>query len=176
MGRGNSRPGDANYYVDYDQFTCFFCDENGNDTEEHDYDCEADYVNDYIYNIQHDTNLLQHFTRETTGKKWYDSETRVIADNKYYTIVVFDNEWSIGFSLIRKDFWDERTIYDYDDDNKAKADEIAFIKEQDELLPTYKKLLMKTMTDYSGEIYMPLDPWTSDKVTKEMIEDTANVS
>jgi hypothetical protein len=176
MGRGNSRPGDANYYVDYSQFACFFCDENGNDTEEHDYDCEADYVNDYIYNIQHDTNLLQHFTRETTGKKWYDSETRVIADNKYYTIVVFDNEWSIGFSLIRKDFWDERTIYDYDDDNKAKADEVAFIKEQDELLPTYKKLLMKTMTDYSGEIYMPLDPWTSDKVTKEMIEDTANVS
>jgi len=113
MGRGNSRPGDATYYVDYNQFACFFCDENGNDTEERDYDCEADYVNDYIYNIQYDTNLLQYFTRETTGKKWYDTETRIIADNKYYSIVVFDNEWSIGFSLIRKDFWDEHSWYDY---------------------------------------------------------------
>jgi hypothetical protein len=176
MGRGNSRPGDATYYVDYSQFTCFFCDENGNDTEERDYDCEADYVNDYIYNIQHDTNLIQHFTREETGKKWYDSETRVIADNKYYTIVVFDNEWSIGFSLIRKDFWDEHSWYDYDTDEKAKADDLAFIKEQDQLLPTYKKLLMKTMIDYSGEIYMPTGPWTSGKITKEMIEGQPDAS
>jgi hypothetical protein len=176
MGRGNSRLGDATYYVSYDQFTCFFCDENGNDTEERDYDCEADYVNDYIYNIQHDTNLLQHFTKEETGKKWYDTETRVVAYNKHYIIVVFDNEWSIGFSLIRKDFWDEHSWYDYDAEEKAKADDLAFIKEQDELLPTYKKLLMKTMTNYSGEIYMPLGPWTSGKVTKEMIEGTADAS
>lgn len=176
MGRGNTRPGDATYYVDYSQFTCFFCDENGNDTEDRDYDCEADYVNDYIYNIQHDTNLLQHFTREETGKEWYDSETRVVAYNKHYIIVVFDNEWSIGFSLIRKDFWDERSFYDYDTDEKARTEETLFIKEQNELMLTYKKLLMKTMFDYSNEIYMPTGPWTSGKITKEMIEGEANAS
>lgn len=176
MGRGNSRPGDATYYVDYSQFACFFCDENGNDTTDRDYDCEADYVNDYIYNIQHDTNLLQHFKRETTGSEWYDRETRVIADNKYYSIVVFDNEWSIGFSLIRKDFWKDHSIYDYDDDEQAKTAQLAFIKEQDALILIYKKLLMKTMFGYSNEIYMPTGPWTSGKITKEMIEDTVDAS
>lgn len=176
MGRGNARPGDVTYYVDYDKFTCFFCDENGNDTEERDYDCESDYVNDYIYNIQHDTNLLQHFTKEETGREWYDSETRVVAYNKHYIIVVFDNQWCIGFSLIRKDFWKDHSIYDYNDDEEEKTALLAFIKEQDELLPTYKKLLMKSMLDFSNEIYMPLGPWTSGKITKEMIEDTANAS
>lgn len=176
MGRGNMRPGDATYYVDYEKFACFFCDENGNDTEEPDYDCERDYMQDYIYNIQYDSNFAKHFTQEATGKKWFDSETRIIADNSHYIVVVFDNQWSIGFSLIRKDFWDERSWYDYDDDDKAKADEAAFIKEQNDLLPTYKKLLMKTMMDYSGEIYMPTGPWTSGKITKEMIEGEANAS
>jgi hypothetical protein len=89
---------------------------------------------------------------------------------------VFDNEWSVGFSLIRKDFWDEHSIYDYDDDNKAKTEEVSFIKEQDELIATYKKLLMKTMFGYSNEIYMPTGPWTSGKITKEMIEDTVDAS
>lgn len=174
MGRGNTRPGDATYYVSYDQFNCFSPDENGNDTEQRDYDCEADYVNDYIYNIQYDTNLLQHFTRETTGKEWYDRETRIIADNTHYIIVVYDNEWSVGFSLIRKDFWKDHSIYDYDD-KQEKIAETTFIKEQDLLIPIYKKLLMKTMSGYSNEIYVPTGPWTSGKITKEMIEDTVMI-
>jgi hypothetical protein len=119
--------------------------------------------------------LLQHFRTEITGKEWYDRETRIIADNTHYVIVVYDNEWCVGFSLIRKDFWKDHSIYDYDDE-QAKTAELAFIKEQDELISTYKKLLMKTMLSYSNEIYQPLGPWTSGKITREMIEDIANAS
>ena len=175
MGRGNVRIGDVMYYVNYDKFTCYFPDENGEDTEERDYDCEIDYQKDFIMNIETAPELLEIFN-QNKDVKWFDRETRILLENKFYILAVADNEWSMGFTLIPKDFWDENSIYDFETEQEERDAYDTFIKEQKSFLPLYKKVLLQTLFNFTQELYMPLGPWTSGKITKDMIEGQPDAS
>ena len=56
MGRGNAcihGEFEGLFYIDYDNFTCYTVDEDGNETEERDYDLEQELVEDSIINFKY---------------------------------------------------------------------------------------------------------------------------
>jgi hypothetical protein len=161
MGRGNQRLKDneATYYVDYDEFTTYVLDEDGNDTEEIDYEMQGQLVGDFIANFKTSSILRMHFIPFT---KWlHEREMEVLFHNDHYAIVTFDNEWSIGFGLMRKDFDDIYHYYDFDSEEKEVAARKLFNETQDGLFDKYNEALQDALYEYAMMLYTPNGPWMS---------------
>ena len=107
MGRGNAcTHGDYEglYYIDYDNYTTYICDEDGNLTEERDYDYERMLLEDDIELLK----LLfkRRFTSFVDCDEWINRDEKAILENDLFYIAVEDNEWSLAVKLIQKDSYD----------------------------------------------------------------------
>jgi hypothetical protein len=170
MGRGNKRLNDneATYYVEYDEFNTYVLDEDGNETQEVDYEMQGELVGDFLANLKTSSILSMHFIPFT---KWlHDSEMQVIFHNDHYAIVTFDNEWSIGFGLMRKDFDDIYHYYDFESEEKEAAARKLFNETQDGLFDKYNEALQDALYEYVMMLYVPNGPWMSKTIEKRRVE------
>jgi hypothetical protein len=170
MGRGNQRLKDneATYYVDYDEFTTYVLDEDGNETEEIDYEMQGQLVGDFIANFKTSSILCMHFIPFT---KWlHEREMEVLFHNDHYAIVTFDNQWSVGFGLMRKDFDDIYHYYDFDSEEKENAARKLFNETQDGLFNKYNEALQDALYEYAMMLYAPNGPWMSRTIEKRKVE------
>ena len=160
MGRGNTRVADNEviYYVDYDSFQTYVQDEDGNDTNERDYDMESMLFDNWLLQFQDSSILSPQFEKE---KSWI-GEGRVLLSNKYYQIVAIDNEWSIGIALIRRDV-DDYYKYSYPDDDAVAL----YKKEQDSLFDKYNNLLLDALYELVSELRVPNGAWMSSLFERE---------
>lgn len=165
MGRGNVgvNDNDVIYYVDYDNFKAFVQDEDGNDTDERDYDLESMLFDDWVLQFQDSSILKPHFEKE---KRWI-GDGRVLLSNKHFEIVIIDNEWSIGVALIRRDI-DDYYKYTY----VTEQEEAAYKKEQDDLFDKYNNLLLDALYEYVTELRVPNGAWMSSKFERNKGEDS----
>ena len=163
MGRGNTRVGnnEAIYYVDYDNFESFIQDEDGNDTNERDYDLESMLFEEWLLELQSSAILSPHFEQE---KRWM-GEGRIILSNKHFYIVAIDNEWAIGIALIRRDV-DDYYKYTYITEQEEKQ----YKKEQDDLFDKYNNLLLDALYELVSELRVPNGAWMSSKFERGKVE------
>jgi hypothetical protein len=163
MGRGNTRVGnnEAIYYVDYDNFESFIQDEDGNDTDERDYDLESMLFEEWLLELQSSAILSPHFEQE---KRWM-GEGRIILSNKHFYIVAIDNEWAIGIALIRRDV-DDYYKYTYITEQEEKQ----YKKEQDDLFDKYNNLLLDALYELVSELRVPNGAWMSSKFERGKVE------
>jgi len=163
MGRGNTQVGknEAIYYVDYDNFESFIQDEDGNDTDERDYDLESTLFEEWLLELQSSAILSPHFEQE---KRWM-GEGRIILSNKHFYIVAIDNEWSIGIALIHRDI-DDYFKYTY----VTEQEEAAYKKEQEDLFDKYNNLLLDALYELVSELRVPNGAWMSSKFERGKVE------
>jgi hypothetical protein len=163
MGRGNTQVADNEviYYVDYDNFKTFIQDEDGNDTDERDYDMESMLFDDWVLEFQDLAIFRSHFEKE---KRWV-GDARVLLSNKHFDIVIIDNEWSIGVALIRRDI-DDYYKYTY----VTEQEEAAYKKEQDDLFDKYNNLLLDALYELVSELRVPNGAWMSSKFERGKVE------
>jgi hypothetical protein len=154
MGRGNTQVADneAIYYVDYNNFESYIQDEDGNDTNERDYDVESMLFDDWLLEFQSLPILSQHFDK---ASGWIN-DGKLLLSNDYYNIVAIDNEWSIGIALTRRDV-DDYYKYTYPDDDAVSL----YKKEQDSLFDKYNNLLLDALYELVLELRVPNGAWMS---------------
>ena len=116
MGRGNacvSGEHETLFYIDYDNFINYICDDDGNPTEERDYDLESQQLND-------DLDLLKSLLSRrlpvldeprtdycySTGKYRKEKrigDCRILLESGLFYIGIEDNEWSAAIKLLQKE-------------------------------------------------------------------------
>lgn len=107
MGRGNvcvRGKYEGLYFVDWDNFSDEFEDEDGNIIK--DYDMQRDEFEDSLFEFVND--FKKKYNSFNKCDKWIDRSIRAILESKLFYIAVEDNEWSMAFMLIQK----EQDYYD----------------------------------------------------------------
>lgn len=101
MGRGNvstRNKYEEVLYIDYENFHLPVLDENGEETEETEFD--NDHMQDTIDEFC--SEMINHSSFEKVDK-WLDRERHVILENGLYQIAITDNEWSYAILLLQRD-------------------------------------------------------------------------
>lgn len=104
MGRGNACVhGDYEglFYVDYDNFNCYILDEDGNDTEEQDYDLQRELIDESIVNFKY--NFIKKYPNFVLVDKWIHRDSNIILENGLFYIAIEDNEWSYAVKLLQRE-------------------------------------------------------------------------
>jgi len=110
MGRGNAcvhGEYETLFYIDYDNFICYVCDEDGNETEERDYDIESSDVDESIKQLK---TSIKNKTNMADCDYWISRDAHAILENKLFMIAIEDNEWSYAVKLLQKE---EPSIYEH---------------------------------------------------------------
>lgn len=111
MGRGNvCVTGDYEglYYIDWDYFKVYLLDDDGNETDEIDYDAQADFMREELMG-EFRRLFVKRFPSFYLVDKWLGGchihENRhAILENGLFYICLVDNEWSMAVELIQKDY------------------------------------------------------------------------
>lgn len=102
MGKGNVCVfGDYEglYYIDWENFCCEYEDEQGNVTQ--DYDFQQEEWERSLYEFTSDfTKKFKSFSR---CNEWTDRGEKAVLENNLFYIAVSDNEWSVAVKLIQKE-------------------------------------------------------------------------
>jgi len=100
MGRGNVRvhgPYEGLYYVNYDNFVFYEVDEDGNETDNWEFD--ELYME---YSIDNFKNKMMKSGVFTECDRWYHGDIHVVLESKLFEIALTDNEWSFAVMLLQK--------------------------------------------------------------------------
>jgi hypothetical protein len=101
MGRGNvcvHGKYEGLYYVDYENFYYNELDDEGNETEEREFDQMA-----MEYTIE---NFKQEMLKSgvfTKCDRWHHRDIHVVLESNLFEIAIVDNEWSYAVMLLQKD-------------------------------------------------------------------------
>jgi len=159
MGKGNvCVTGDYEglYYVDFDNFTCYREDQDGNPVKDqyghpvHDYELEQVYLEDAISEFINDFSLL--FKSFLPCDIWLNRTSKAIMENELFYIAIEDNEWSEAFMLLQK----EQSCY-----SCGRIENL-----QSRHYSTYLEGMKHCLFEQFDELGVYTGPWTSGRITR----------
>lgn len=104
MGRGNfCARGDMaeQWYIDYDNYHYYYCDENGDETSEEYFD--QDLLDEDIQYIMDEIRSKFPSFRQVDSWDHYCREQHYLLENQLFRIGVADNEWSVAFFIVENE-------------------------------------------------------------------------
>ena len=152
MGRGNAcihGEFEGLFYIDYDNFTCYTVDEDGNETEERDYDLEQELVEDSIINFKYS------FRKKYPVFDFYGEKRNgygIILESGLFEIAIEDNEWSYAVKLLQRE------------DLEFSAEGL-----QGKFYETYLKGIKECLFEQFDTLGVYSGAWTSGTIKKEEV-------
>lgn len=151
MGRGNvcvSGDYEGLYYVDWDNFSSQYENEDGNVVI--DYDLQREEWEDSLSEFTNE--FKKKYSSFTDCNEWISREEKAVLENSLFYIAVEDNQWSVAIKLIQK----EQDYYSRGNINNL----------QSRLYKIYLEGIKDCLFKQFDELGIYSGPWTSGTIKK----------